>query len=191
MSKNYKIGSKFRVTSNSTNGFNVGEIVNLVARRVDGLFEMDNGEFQQALYEDQFELVCEPLLQKLKPAKQALADAIHQNGGWGRVAAFASQDKDATICFFNCSTPIREGDKWVCSDGARYAGSIYPKVKSTSNWHQTVLSRDEYFIAYPEQVKVVVNNETERKVEAEMTSDKEITIRVSDWETTLIVISIS
>ena len=80
MSKNYKIGSKFRVTSNSTNGFNVGEIVNLVARRVDGLFEMDNGEFQQALYEDQFELVCEPLPQKLKPAKQALADAIHQNG---------------------------------------------------------------------------------------------------------------
>ena len=118
---------------------------------------------------------------KLKPAKQALADAIHQNGGWGRVAAFASQDKDATICFFNCSTPIREGDKWVCSDGARYAGSIYPKVKSTSNWHQTILSRDEYFTAYPEQVKVEVKNETKHKVEVEMTSESEVTIKVSDW----------
>ena len=49
------------------------------------------------------------------------------------------------------------------------------------NWHQCVLSRDEYFTAYPEQVDVEVGNETGRKVEVEMTSESEMTIKVGDW----------
>lgn len=181
----YKVGDEFEVIRH--HALKKGQVVTL--HEDDGtecpLFAGDGGgagvfdgvECSFATLNNQVRKIAN----KLKPAKQALADAIHQNGGWGRVAAFASQDKDATICFFNCSTPIREGDKWVCSDGARYAGSIYPKVKSTSNWHQTILSRDEYFTAYPEQVKVEVNNETEHKVEFEMESESEVTIKVRDW----------
>lgn len=39
----------------------------------------------------------------------------------------------------------------------------------------------EYFIAYPEQVKVEVKNETKHKLEVEMKSESELTIKVSDW----------
>lgn len=177
----YKVGDKFKVVDGTGVHYAVGSFITLIHddgsscprfNGVHAIFESGDSFFPLDFVEK---------VAKLKPAKQALADAIHQNGGWGRVAAFASQDKDATICFFNCSTPIREGDKWVCSDGARYAGSIYPKVKSTSNWHQTILSRDEYFTAYPEQVKVEVNNETEHKIEFEMESESEVTIKVRDW----------
>lgn len=179
MSKNYKIGSKFRVTSNSTNGFNVGEIVNLVARRVDGLFEMDNGEFQQALYEDQFELVCEPLSQKLKPAKQALAGAIHQNGGW-RGGKYAVYGKHSGKCsFLTCKPQYLAKDHGWFVMLSWIVGEF--EMKPFINWHQCILSRDEYFTAYPEQVKVEICNETKHKVEVEMESESEMTIKVSDW----------
>lgn len=178
MSKNYKIGSKFRVTSNSTNGFNVGEIVNLVARRVDGLFEMDNGEFQQALYEDQFELVCEPLSQKLKPAKQALADAIHQNGGWGvERFMYATSNYVGMVKMF-VNKPKLENANWN-ADGTQIGFAWLSRP--LPNWYQCVLSRDEYFTAYPEQVKVEIRNESERKVDVEMKSESEMTINASDW----------
>jgi len=182
MSKNYKIGSKFRVTSNSTNGFNVGEIVNLVAKRVDGLFEMDNGAFQQTLYEDQFELACEPAPSKLKPAKQALADAIHQNGGWVEGAEWcAISSADMKGSFWNAKEHglSRENGIW-CGYGYMH-GRCFSVDRLPVNHHQTILSRDEYFTAYPEQVKVEVKNETEHKVEVEMKSESEVTIKVSDW----------
>ena len=179
MSNNYKIGSKFRVTSNSTNRFNIGEIVNLVAKRSDGLFEMNNGEFHQALYDDQFEIVCEQVTSKLKPAKQALADAIHQNGGL-EGGLFAIFGKLSGRCVFCENKPhfCRESKGWFVN-----ADSVVGEfdMKPFVNWHQTCLSRDEYFTAYPEQVKVEVYNEAERKVEAEMKSESEMTINVSDW----------
>ena len=60
-------------------------------------------------------------------------------------------------------------------------GSCFSVSKLPSNHHQTILSRDEYFTAYPEQVKVEVKNETKHKVEVEMKSESEMTIKVSDW----------
>ena len=58
---------------------------------------------------------------KLKPAKQALADAIHQNGGWVEVATFAvsgygcvgTTDAEFVISFFNGkSKPSRDGENY-------------------------------------------------------------------------------
>lgn len=57
------------------------------------------------------------------------------------------------------------------------------EMKPFINWHQCILSRDEYFTAYPEQLKVEINNETEQNVEVEMKSESEMTIKVSDWHT--------
>ena len=55
------------------------------------------------------------------------------------------------------------------------------EMKPFINWHQCILSRDEYFAAYPEQVKVEICNETKHKVEVEMESESEMTIKVGDW----------
>lgn len=116
---------------------------------------------------------------KLKPAKQALADTIHQSGGWpsSELWDFATSNAFGEV-LLSASNPERKGNVWV--NGGTYKLIVCTKGP-IRNWHQTCLSRDEYFTAYPEQVKVEVGNETEHKVEAEMTSDKEITIRVSDW----------
>ena len=119
---------------------------------------------------------------KLKPAKQALADAIHQNGGWRERALWASQDH--CIAFFSGGKPSYNRGDGCWYSNARNGSCVYSvecdaKIK---NWHQCILSRDEYFTAYPEQVKDEVNNETEHKVEVEMKSESEMTIKVgSDW----------
>lgn len=114
---------------------------------------------------------------KLKPAKQALTDAINQNGGWPKECHWVfstSNGFGSAFCWTN--KPKRSGWNWL--GGGKFTlcceiGSSLP------NWHQTILSRDEYFTAYPEQVKVEVENETKHKVEAEMTSESEMTINVS------------
>lgn len=121
---------------------------------------------------------------KLKPAKQALADAIHQNGGWEDYhLKFATSNSDNVISMWK-SKPCRDDGFWRhhgnFADGARRVRLCRLNAR-LQNWHQIILSRDEYFTAYPEQVKVDVNNETEHKVEVEMKYESEITIKVSEW----------
>lgn len=121
---------------------------------------------------------------KLKPAKQALADAIHQNGGWRELANYAVQsDCDLRILFTDeKNKPSRcVGGGWRCKDGFMFFGATSPLKSKLPNWHQCILSRDEYLTAYPEQVNVEINNETEHRVEVEMKSESEVTIKVSDW----------
>ena len=116
---------------------------------------------------------------KLKPAKQALADAIHQNGGW-RGGCYAVFGKVGGRCIFCDEKPYfsRDANCWyVHADKVVGAFSMKPFV----NWHQCILSRDAYFTAYPEPVKVEIKNETKRKVEVEMESESEMTIGVGDW----------
>lgn len=116
---------------------------------------------------------------KLKPAKQALADAIHQNGGWPKECHWMFAASNGFGRAFCCTNkPKRSGRNWL--GGGKFTpcceiGAPIP------NWHQCILSRDEYLTAYPEQVKVEVNNETEHKVEFEMESESEVTIKVRDW----------
>ena len=178
----YKVGDKFEVISH--HAFKKGQVVTL--HEDDGtecpLFAGDGGgagvfdgvECSFATLNQHVRKIAN----KLKPAKQALADAIHQNGGWMHGAEYAAQDKCAQVTMFR-SKPIRHGNTWLDDEGFDDVGGF--GCDKIQNWHQTILSRDEYLTAYPDQVKVEVNNETEHKVEFEMESESEMTIKVSDW----------
>ena len=175
----YKVGDKFKVVDGTGVHYAVGSFITLIHddgsscprfNGVHSIFESGDSFFPLDFVEK---------VAKLKPAKQALADAIHQNGGWSVAGDcnFATSNRRGVVKFFN-QNPLRNGDDWVSRP---YSLSWIDLHQQLPNWHQTILSRDEYFTAYPEQVKVEVNNETEHKVEAEMKSESEVTIKVSDW----------
>lgn len=86
---------------------------------------------------------------KLGKSKLALAKVINENGGWPERALWAVQDN--CIAFFLGGKPeYKSGDRcWYSNsiDGA-CVGTITRDEKVT-NWHQTVLSREEYYQAYP------------------------------------------
>ena len=179
----YKVGDEFEVISH--HAFRKWQVVTL--HEDDGtecpLFAGDGGgagvfdgvECSFATLNEQVRKIAN----KLKPAKQALADAIHQNGGWpeSELLDFATSNAFGEV-LCSASHPERKGNVWVNGDYYRLISCIKGTIE---NWHQTVLSRDEYFAAYPEQVKVEICNETKRKVEVEMESESEVTIKVSDW----------
>ena len=190
----YKVGDKFKVVDGTGAHYAVGSFITLIHgdgsscprfNGVHSIFESGDSFFPLDFVEK---------VAKLKPAKQALADAIHQNGGWAEVATFAvsgygcagTTDTEFVISFFNGkSKPSRDGENyWSVGGGdSDYCGDIHsisiPRLPPS--WHQCILSRDEYFTAYPEQVNVEVNNEAEHKVEVEMESESEVTIKVGDW----------
>ena len=179
----YKVGDKFEVISH--HAFKKGQVVTL--HEDDGtecpLFAGDGGgagvfdgvECSFATLNKQVRKIAN----KLKPAKQALADAIHQNGGWPNHCDFNfATSNDSNLAYFFTEMPVKgrftEWSWWV-----RIA-VLSRTAKPLPNWHHTILSRDEYFTAYPEQ-KVEIINETKHKVEVEMKSESETTTKVSDW----------
>lgn len=178
----YKAGDEFEVISH--HAFKNGQVVTL--HEDDGtecpLFAGDGGgagvfdgvECSFATLNEQVRKIAN----KLKPAKQALADAIHQSGGWRHGAEYAAQDKCAQVTMFR-SKPIRHVNTWLDDEGFDDVGGF--GCDKIQNWRHCILSRDEYFAAYPEQVKVEICNETKHKVEVEMESESEVTIKVSDW----------
>lgn len=187
----YKVGDEFEVISHYA--FKKGQVVTL--HEDDGtecpLFAGDGGgagvfdgvECSFATLNKQVRKIAN----KLKPAKQALADAIHQNGGWEDGAELAwfqgnlAKNECNEIWFGNeLSNPeYNPTSKSYRSHFSQIVGRI--KADKFANWHQCILSRDEYFTAYPEQVKVEAENETEHEVEVEMKSESEVTIKVGDW----------
>ncbi len=99
---------------------------------------------------------------KLTKSKQFLADAIRASGkGWMDGADWAAQDKtdgqcnDNMICFFSGpDKPACTGATklWRCSAPESTFMGYRHSIKCdklSPNWHQTVLSREEYFSAYP------------------------------------------
>lgn len=86
---------------------------------------------------------------KLGKSKLALARVINENGGWPERALWAVQDN--CIAFFLGGKPeYKSGDRcWHSNsiDGA-CVWTITCDEKVT-NWHQTVLSREECYQAYP------------------------------------------
>lgn len=174
----YKVGDKFKVVDGTGVHYAVGSFITLIHddgsscprfNGVHSIFESGDSFFPLDFVEK---------VAKLKPAKQALADAINQNGGWMGGGNFAAQDKNASVTFF-VDKPWRCELVWE-ADAFECVGGFLAK-ETICNWHQCILSRDEYFTAYPEQVKVEVENETEHKVKVEMKSESEVTIKVSDW----------
>lgn len=89
---------------------------------------------------------------KLKPAKQAMADAIHHNGGWIEQANYAVQSGCNLRIHFtdDDKKPVRcAGGGWKCQYGFMFLGSTIPLKSKLKNWHQCVLSSEEYYHAYP------------------------------------------
>lgn len=84
---------------------------------------------------------------KLSKSKLALAKVINENGGWIGVADCATQDKDEWVCFYE-GKPTRRGESWRDNGDCLYKYGFYGGDK-IQNWHQCVLSREEYYQAYP------------------------------------------
>lgn len=175
----YKVGDKFKVVDGTGVHYAVGSFITLIhddgssCPRFNGVHAIF-GSGDSFFHLDFVEKVA-----KLRPAKQALADAIHQSGGWIG-GLFAIFEKLSGSCIFCENKPhfCREMKGWFVN-----ADSVVGEfdMKPFVNWHQTCLSRDEYSTAYPEQVKVEICNETKQKVEVEMKSESEMTINASDW----------
>ena len=90
---------------------------------------------------------------KLSKSKLALAKIINENGGWpSELATFAVQDEVSTRVFFTdgVDKPIRASNGgWQCKSGFAQSWLCKPLGKMLNNWHQCVLSREEYHNAYP------------------------------------------
>ena len=85
---------------------------------------------------------------KISNSKKQLAKIIHENGGWRDGAESAAQCVGGEISFWH-DTATKEPEENWCGD---YLGKKYD-IEFTGdklpNWHQTILSREEYFHLYP------------------------------------------
>ena len=86
---------------------------------------------------------------KISKSKQELARIISENGGWRDGAEWATQDH--VVAFFSGGKPKYETyDKTWCANGDDgvfiVAMSVDGKI---GGFHNTILSRDEYFHLYP------------------------------------------
>lgn len=84
---------------------------------------------------------------KISNSKKELARIINENGGWRDGAQFSAQDKDGEVFHYAAKPSI-----YKCSEVWGHKGCIgygeFP-AKTLPNWHQTILSRDEYFYLHP------------------------------------------
>ena len=84
---------------------------------------------------------------KLGKCKQALADLINSNGGWvDGDAIFAAMDGNGDL-FGYSGRP-----QWTVSHGHWYGHTLtcwFFSPVVMKNHHQTILSREEYYQAYP------------------------------------------
>jgi hypothetical protein len=81
---------------------------------------------------------------KISKSKKELARIISENGGWRELAESAAQCIGGEISFWHDTATKQRGEDWCgsylgASDDIKFAGVKLP------NWHQTILSREEYF----------------------------------------------
>lgn len=94
---------------------------------------------------------------RISNSKKQLARIINENGGWRDGAKFAAQDsvKDScpcSICFYSNKPKLKTGARrWFDGNNGIVGGAegCIHGVNAISNWHQTILSRDEYSHLYP------------------------------------------
>lgn len=103
---------------------------------------------------------------KISNSKKQLAQIIHVNGGWRNGAKFAAQGGNHGHVGFASVAPVRNGKVWDMTRG--FAGKFLAD-EILPNWHQTILSRDEYFHLYPAQ-----DAEAEQKSEIRWVRGKDI-----------------
>ena len=85
---------------------------------------------------------------KISKCKKELARIISEHGGWRAGAESAAQCKSDNAVSFYRDIPDRYGDRWW---GEHLDGLDISKDKLIANWHQSCLSRAEYFHLYPAQ----------------------------------------
>ena len=84
---------------------------------------------------------------KLSKSKLALAKVINENGGWPQDSEWAVQNGDHGRISFSINKPVRHDSKsWMAKGGFNFKIEVCKPLK---NWHQCVLSREEYYQAYP------------------------------------------
>ena len=85
---------------------------------------------------------------KISKSKQELARIISENGGWREGAESAAQCVGGEVSFWHDTATKQRGEDWC----GRYLGAC-DDIRLTGvklpNWHQTILSREEYFHLYP------------------------------------------
>ena len=87
---------------------------------------------------------------KISNSKKQLAKIISENGGWRDGAEFAAQDRYDMGVDFYARQPRRDaGDNFWHLPGRGYSEAKLRAGALVTNWHQTILSRDEYFHLYP------------------------------------------
>ena len=83
---------------------------------------------------------------KLSKSKLALAKMINENGGWPKDCKWSVQHGLGLIGF-SINKPVRNGSKsWMADGGFNFKIEV---CNPLLNWHQNVLSREEYYQAYP------------------------------------------
>lgn len=98
---------------------------------------------------------------KISNSKKELARIISENGGWKEYSEWAAQDKsgefgdNSVVLFEGSDKPEIEagGTEWMCREGydsdSYFGKHVCNSNKLVKNWHQTILSREEYFHLYP------------------------------------------
>ncbi len=91
---------------------------------------------------------------KISKSKQELAKIVAENGGWkDQKAEWSAQDgSDGQVSFFKIKAPTysKPEKEWMAfGDSVHCYGSRIECCKVIKNFHQTILSRAEYFHLYP------------------------------------------
>lgn len=108
---------------------------------------------------------------KISNSKKQLAKIIHENGGWRDGAewvVFGTKSMHVTFIHKDDGRPVYSPSRraWTVTQV-----HVVGEFRSTpfANWHQTVLSRDEYFHLYP-----APDAEAEQKAEIRWVRGKDI-----------------
>lgn len=143
-----KVGDKFKVVAKH-HDFAIGSIVTL--HRDDGtltpVFKGKGGSLDNstsyATIGDEVEKVVKPIIKSKRQLAQLLIEAGVTQFPEG--ANWAAQDKVGTVCIYTVK-PVRDvgDDCWNYKDGKVCSMYRYYAASSIPNWHQTVLSRDEF-----------------------------------------------
>lgn len=86
---------------------------------------------------------------KISNSKKQLAKIISENGGWRDGYGFSAQDGDACAVWFYDNAPVRSRGAWWVTSGSGLEHCGIEDAAKLPNWHQTILSRDEYLRLYP------------------------------------------
>lgn len=86
---------------------------------------------------------------KISKSKQELARIISENGGWRDGAEWSIQDRDKNVEFMTSRPEYMKSSGAWCAHASRIGALKLDKL--LPNWHQTILSRAEYFFLYQEQ----------------------------------------